>query len=75
MRRDYKMEALLDYEENRILLERKYKEALEAIRYGIAGLEAMKQGKTLDIEHTKRKMREVLFNASSEYRPVQFYEV
>lgn len=55
--------------------ETKYQEALEAIRYGIAGLEAMKQGKALDIGHTQRKMREVLFNASSEYRQVQFYEV
>jgi hypothetical protein len=48
-------------------------DALEAIRQGIAYLEAIKQGKKVDIQYVQGKMREVLFNASSnEYRSINW---
>ncbi len=48
-------------------------DALEAIRQGIAYLEAIKNGKKVNIQYAQGKMREVLFNASSsEYRPINW---
>lgn len=48
-------------------------DALEAIRKGIAYLESIKQGKKVDIQYIQGKMREVLFNASSnEYRSINW---
>ena len=52
-------------------IESKYEDALRAIRFGIASLEAVKKGMKVDLGYSQRKMREVLFNESSEiYKPI-----
>lgn len=73
---DEKFVSFLDSEDNASLIVKavnNHEDALEAIRQGIAYLEAIKQGKKVDIQYVQGKMREVLFNASSnEHNPINW---